>query len=94
MHLKLVPCRSLSDGVQEDVLKFVNDSTARDAFEARTLPNVWSKMNESYPYVAETSVGVLLVFPCTYSRGNPPPKFAGIGHSILREPQGNIWHCF
>ena len=39
--------RSLPDSVGEDVLKFVNESNARDAFEACTLPNVWSKMNES-----------------------------------------------
>ena len=26
--------------------------------------------------------------------GNPLPKMAGIGHSILREPQSNMWHYF
>ena len=52
--------------VQEDLLKFVNDSTACDAREALPLPKFWSKMNKSYPYgVAEVPMRVLLVFPST-----------------------------
>ena len=54
----------------EDLLKFVNDSTTRDAFEAREalpLPKCWSKMNKSYPYdVAEVPMRVLLMFLPTY----------------------------
>ena len=53
----------LSEGVQEDVSKFVNDSTARDAFESGTLPNCNSKISESYPYVTEVPTRVLLMFP-------------------------------
>ena len=26
-------------------------------------------------------------------RGKPPPKIAGIGHSVRMEPKGKIWHC-
>ena len=44
-----VMVRSLSDGMQEDMLKSANDSTARDAFEACTLPNFWSKMSVKCP---------------------------------------------
>ena len=54
------------------MLKVVNDSTARDAFEARNLPNVWPKMNESYLYVAGVPIGVLLMFPPTYLYENIP----------------------
>ena len=32
----------------EDLLKFMNNSTTRDAFEALPLPKFWSKMTESY----------------------------------------------
>ena len=56
--------------IVEDLLKFVNDSTACDAFEAHEalpLPKCWSKMNKSYPYdVAEVPMRVLLMFPSTY----------------------------
>ena len=58
--------RSLSDGVQKDVLKFMNDSTTGDAFEAHTLPKGWSNMSELYPDVAEVPMRVLLMFPSTY----------------------------
>ena len=51
--------------MQEDELNFVNDTTAHYAFEDRILPN-WSKMSESYPYVAEVPMRVLLMFPSTY----------------------------
>ena len=77
MHL---PCRGISyvpgsesaafefhPFIVEDLLKFVNNSTTRDAFEAREalpLPKCWSKMNKSYPYdVAEVP---MLMFPSTY----------------------------
>ena len=35
--------------VQEDLLKFVNDSTVRGAFDTLPLPKFWSKMSELYP---------------------------------------------
>ena len=37
---------SLCMDVQEDLLKFVNDSIARDAFEALPLLKNWSKRSE------------------------------------------------
>ena len=74
MHTCL-PCRGISyvpgsesaafefhPFIVEDLLKFVNNSTTRDAFEAREalpLPKCWSKMNKSYPYdVAEVPMKV------------------------------------
>ena len=57
--------------VQEDLLKFLNDYTARDAFEALPLPKFWSKMSESYPQVAEVPIGVLLMFPSTQRTAVP-----------------------
>ena len=48
--------------IVEDLLKFVNNSTTLDAFEAREalpLPKCWSKMNKSYPCdVAEVPMKV------------------------------------
>ena len=44
------------------VLDFVNDSTARDAFEALSLTKFWSKMSESYPSVADMPMIALLMF--------------------------------
>ena len=61
---------SADTGGAGGLLKFVSDSTARDAFEALPLPNVWSKMSESYPYVAEVPMGILLMFPSTLFSAN------------------------
>ena len=58
--------RPLSDDRHEDLWKFVNDFTARDAFEARILSKVWSKMNELFPHVTEVSMKILLMFPSIY----------------------------
>ena len=41
-----VEVRSLSNNMQKDLLEFVNDSTACDAFEALLLTKFWSKMSE------------------------------------------------
>ena len=46
--------------------KFLNDSTAYDAFEALPLTKFLSKMSESYPCVADVPVRNLLMFPFTY----------------------------
>ena len=41
----------------------MNDTTARDAFEALPLTRFWSKMSESHPYVADVPVKAFLMFP-------------------------------
>ena len=52
--------------VQGDLLKFVKDSTALNAFEALPLRTFWSKMRKSYPQVAEVPVRVPLMFLSKY----------------------------
>ena len=58
--------RSLSDGMQKHFWNFVNDSTARYAFEALPLTKFPSKMSELYPSVTKEPMRALLMFPSTY----------------------------
>ena len=62
----IVEVRSLPDEVQEEFVKFVNDSTAKDAFDTLPLINFWSKMSAYYPSVCTIVVSGLLMFPSTY----------------------------
>ena len=60
----IVEVRSIPDEVQEEFVEFVNDSTAKDAFETLPLIKFWSKMSAYYPSVC--AVSGLLMFPSTY----------------------------
>ena len=58
--------RSSSSDLSDGLLNFLNNSTARNAFEALVLPKFLSKMSKQYPYVAGVPVRVLLMFLSTY----------------------------
>ena len=49
-----------------ELLEFENDFIARDAFETHPLTKFLSKTSESYSYVADVPMRVLLMFPSTY----------------------------
>ena len=57
--------QTLSNGMQEDFLEFVNDSNALDAFDALPLTKFWSKMSKLYPY---TFTVYTTPMQCTFRR--------------------------
>ena len=61
-----VDVKALPDSAQEQFIDFINDSTARDAFETLPLTTFWCRMWQSYPAVAEEPIKLLLMFPSTY----------------------------
>jgi len=56
--------RSLSEGLQDEFVELLNDSTAKYMFEVSSLQKFWSK---SYPAVSKKCVESFLLFPSTYS---------------------------
>ena len=62
----IVEVRSLPGVVQEEFVEFVNDSTAKDAFETLPLIKFCSKMSAYYPSVCTIAVSGLLMFLSTY----------------------------
>ena len=61
-----VDVKTHPDSLQEQFIDFINDSTARDAFETLPLTNFWCQIMQSYPAVAEEPIKLLLMFPSTY----------------------------
>jgi len=55
-----------SDDLQDQFLDLMNDSSARDSFHEKPLPQFWCSMYESYPLLAEQALRVLLPFTTTY----------------------------
>jgi len=48
--------RSLSEGLQDEIVELLNDSTAKDMFEVSSLQKFWSSMVKSYPAVSKKCV--------------------------------------
>ena len=57
---------SVNDAIQEEFIDFVNDSSACDLFEKKSLVSFWCEISKSYPHVAEEPLRWLLLFPSTY----------------------------
>ena len=61
-----VDVKTHPDSLEEQFIDFINDSTARDAFETLPLTTFWCQILQSYPAVSEEPIKLLLVFPSTY----------------------------
>ena len=62
----IINVQSLPNSNQEEFLELVNDSAAKNAFEALTLTKLWTKMSVTYPVVSEGVLNPFLIFPSTY----------------------------
>jgi len=54
------------EGIQEEFLDMIHDSTVKASFEDESLEKFWGMMEKAYPKVAEKPLTLLTVFPSTY----------------------------
>ena len=57
-------------GIQEEFLDMIHDSTAKNYFEDESLEKFWGKMEKAYPKNSKKSLTLLTVFPSTYLCGS------------------------
>ena len=54
------------DETQEEIITLKMDSTVKDVFKDKTLPEFWIDIAFSYPKVANKAIRHLMPFPSTY----------------------------
>jgi len=54
------------EGIQEEFLGMIHDSTVKASIEDESLEKLWGMMEKGYPKVAEKPLTLLTVFPSTY----------------------------
>jgi hypothetical protein len=54
------------DEVQDDLLELRSDYSARDLFQAKSLPQFWCAVRHSYPKISLLSIRLLLPLAPTY----------------------------
>ena len=56
----------LADECQDEFLELINNSTARQEYEEKLLPQFWVVMKDSYPKTTEKALCILISFVLTY----------------------------
>jgi len=54
------------EGIQEEFLDMIHDSTVKASFEDESFEKFWVMMEKAYPKVAEKPLTLLNLFPSTY----------------------------
>ena len=56
----------LADECQDEFLELINNSTARQEYEEKLLPQFWVVMKDSYPKTTEKALCIFICFVLTY----------------------------
>ena len=60
------PVEKLSNQCQDEFLKLINDSGARQEYQEKPLLHFWVGLKDSYPQTTETALHILIPFVSTY----------------------------
>ena len=62
-----IPIEKVTDGLQDELIEFRNDSACKDMFETLSICKFWARMcTISYPRIGKECIKVLLPFSITY----------------------------
>ena len=60
------PVEKLADERQDEFLELIDDSTARQEYEEKLLPQFWVAMKDSYPKTTKKALRILILVVSTY----------------------------